>query len=277
MEELNAPVTTDTAPTETPTETTETPTENWYDSLPDDYKSNSNVTKYKSQEEFIKGHINLSKKIGEKGLLKPETEEDWNNAYAFLGKPETIEGYEYTPSEELPDELKLNEQMATSFKEVAHEIGLNPNQYKKLMGSYISMTEQGFKARQEQTQAELLASEKELKETWGQAFDQNIEMARNIVKKYDNGGKLTELLDTPLPNGSSLGNNPVLLNMLANLAKTTMEDGGLVGRGAGIPTSEDLEEELGKLRNNPAYFDTNHPEHKQITRKVSSIYKKLYP
>ena len=73
MEELNAPVTTDTAPTETPTETTP---ENWYDSLPDEYKSNPNVTKYKSQEELLNGHINLTKKIGEKGLTKPETDED---------------------------------------------------------------------------------------------------------------------------------------------------------------------------------------------------------
>ena len=273
MEELNAPVTTDTAPTETPTETTP---ENWYDSLPDEYKSNPNVTKYKSQEELLNGHINLTKKIGEKGLTKPETDEDWNNAYAFLGKPETIESYKYAPNEELPDEIQLDEQMATSFKEVAHEIGLNPNQYEKLMDSYFSMNEQGFKARQEQMNAELLASEKQLKETWGQAFDQNIEMARNMVKKYDNGGKLTKLLETPL-NGSSLGNNPILLNMLANVAKTTMEDGGLVGRGAGIPTSEQLEAELGKLRNHTAYFDSNHPEHKQISKQVSNIYKKLYP
>ena len=147
MEELNAPVTTDTAPTETPTETTP---ENWYDSLPDEYKSNPNVTKYKSQEELLNGHINLTKKIGEKGLTKPETDEDWNNAYAFLGKPETIESYKYTPNEELPDEIQLDEQMATSFKEVAHEIGLNPNQYEKLMSSYMAMNEQGFKARKEQ-------------------------------------------------------------------------------------------------------------------------------
>ena len=273
MEELNAPVTTDTAPTETPTETTP---ENWYDSLPDEYKSNPNVTKYKSQEELLNGHINLTKKIGEKGLTKPETDEDWNNAYAFLGKPETIESYKYTPNEELPDEIQLDEQMATSFKEVAHEIGLNPNQYEKLMSSYMAMNEQGFKARKEQMDAELLASEKELKDTWGQAFDQNIEMARNMVKKYDNRGKLTKLLETPL-NGSSLGNNPILLNMLANVAKSTMEDGGLVGRGAGIPTSEQLEAELGKLRNHTAYFDSNHPEHKQISKQVSNIYKKLYP
>ena len=80
MEELNAPVTTDTA-TETPTETTP---ENWYDSLPDEYKSNSNVTKYKSQEEFLKGYVNLTKKIGEKGLKKPETDEDWKKAYVRL-------------------------------------------------------------------------------------------------------------------------------------------------------------------------------------------------
>lgn len=274
MEELNAPVTTDTA-TET-TETIETPTENWYDAFPDEYKSNSNVTKYKTQEEFLKGYVNLNKKIGEKGLTKPETDEDWNNAYNFLGKPETIEGYEYTPGEELPDELKLNEQMATSFKAVAHEIGLNPNQYEKLMGSYMAMNEQGFKTRQEQEQANLLTSEKNLKEKWGQAYDQNIELAQNIVKKHDNGGELTKLLETPF-NGSSLGNNPVLLNMLANVAKTTMEDGGLVGRGAGIPTSEDLEAELGKLINHPAYLDGNNPEHNQVAKQVSNIYKKLYP
>lgn len=275
MEELNAPVTTDTA-TET-IETTETPTENWYDAFPDEYKSNSNVTKYKTQEEFLKGYVNLNKKIGEKGLTKPETDEDWNNAYNFLGKPETIEGYEYTPGEELPDELKLNEQMATSFKAVAHEIGLNPNQYEKLMGSYMAMNEQGFKTRQEQEQANLLTSEKNLKEKWGQAYDQNIELAQNIVKKHDNGGELTKLLETPLVNGSSLGNNPALLNMLANIAKTTMEDGGLVGRGAGIPTSEDLEAELGKLINHPAYLDGNNPEHNQVAKQVSNIYKKLYP
>lgn len=269
MEELNAPVTTDTAPTETPTET---PTENWYDSLPDEYKSNPNVTKYNSQEDFLNGHINLTKKIGEKGLTKPETDEDWNNAYAFLGKPETIEGYEYTPNEELPDEIQLNEQMATSFKEVAHKIGLNPNQYEKLMDSYMVMNEQGFKARQEQEQANLLASEKQLKETWGQAFDQNIEMARNMVKKYDNGGKLTKLLETPL-NGSPLGNNPILLNMLANVAKTTMEDGGLVGRGA--PVS--LDDEIAELRAHPAYNDPSNTFHKQIVKKVTQLYQKKYP
>ena len=269
MEELNAPVTTDTAPTETPTETTP---ENWYDSLPNEYKSNSNVTKYKSQEEFLKGYVNLTKKIGEKGLKKPETDEDWKNAYAFLGKPETIEGYEYTPNEELPDEIQLDEQMATSFKEVAHEIGLNPHQYEKLMSSYMAMNEQGFKARKEQMDAELLASEKELKETWGQAFDQNIEMARNMVKKYDNGGKLTKLLETPF-NGSSLGNNPILLNMLANVAKTTMEDGGLIGRG----TPVSLDDEIAELRANPAYNDSSNPLHKQIVKKVTELYQKKYP
>ena len=271
MEKLSAPVTTDTA-TETIETPTETTPENWYDSLPDEYKSNPNVTKYNSQEEFLNGHINLTKKIGEKGLTKPETDEDWNNAYALLGKPETIEGYEFTPNEELPDEIKLNEQMATSFKEVSHKIGLNPNQYEKLMDSYMAMNEQGFKARQEQMNAELLASEKQLKETWGQAFDQNIEMARNMVKKYDNGGKLTKLLETPL-NGSSLGNNPILLNMLANVAKTTMEDGGLIGRGA--PVS--LDDEIAELRANPAYNDPSNENHKRIVKKVTELYQKKYP
>jgi|TARA_R110000824_G_scaffold15726_3_gene65960 hypothetical protein len=274
----------DSAPVEeadnAPEVSTSTPTaessEDWRSALSEDIRDNQNFDKFKDVNALAASYVNLQSHLGRDKISKPVTDEDWNDVYEFLGRPEDPDKYEIELPEGLSEEVaaQFNDEALSSFKQEAHKLGLNSSQVKSLVAwqaSNVVTQQSNFSEIQNQS---IEDGERALKEEWGRAYDQNIEAAKKAFNEYG-GDDLAEIMVS-----SGLGNNPAMLKAFANIAKTTMADKDLAGPSSGeraALTPEEAKTEAQSLMSHPAYLNKRHPEHAGIVNKVQNLYTQAYP
>ena len=107
-----------------------------FDWVPENYreefKNDEGLSKYTSQEDFIRAMLEDRKANGEAIKLPgaDATEEEWSKIYDKLGRPANPEGYEL--SKTLPEGLELNEDMYNEFIQNSYTAGLSKKQAIKL-------------------------------------------------------------------------------------------------------------------------------------------------
>jgi len=114
-------------------------------------------------------------------------------------------------------------------------------------------------------------STKELKQEWGQAYDQKINQASNLAKSVG----ASELFDTNLADGTKLGDHPVMIKAFAELASKMGEDSITQSSGPIYQTPAQIEKEIGNLTQvGSAYWDKNHPNHRVAVEEVLALREK---
>ena len=100
----------DTSTEETPKETS------WLDSIPEEFRDKPSFTKYKSLEDFSKGYDNVTKMVGNSVRIPTEesTEEELNEFYTKLGRPDSHEKYSYERPE-MPENIPYSEEAEKEF------------------------------------------------------------------------------------------------------------------------------------------------------------------
>lgn len=259
---------------EVDTTTTES-AEDWRSAISEELRDNPTLKNFKDIDSLAAAHVNLKSHLGRDKIAKPVTEDDWNDVYKFLGRPETPDEYEMALPDEIPDPIKaqLNDETLGQFRQKAHELGLNSEQAKALVAWQAENLSSQFNAMQEQQGQSIEEGEKALREEWGRGYDQNVKFAQKAFEEYG-GEELATLMDQ-----SGLGNNPAVLKAFANIAKTTMPDKELVGavEGAGrVLTPEEAQMEAKSIMANPAYTDRRHPEHAGLVKKVQNLFEVAY-
>jgi len=122
-------ITQETVPVETatPTETT-TPTTtaapiapatppSWKDSISEDFRNDPNIEKFTEIDALAKSYINATKMIGQDKLVIPtnnSTEDQWNEVYSKLGRPESADKYSLDAKSEI---VEMDEGAIKSFAE----------------------------------------------------------------------------------------------------------------------------------------------------------------
>ena len=92
---------------QTPTQsatTTEAPAR-FIDSLAEDVRNEPSLQNIQDVDQLAKGYVHAQRKVGADKIPLPNkhaTDDDWNQFYSRLGRPDTPEGYEvqYTPPAE---------------------------------------------------------------------------------------------------------------------------------------------------------------------------------
>jgi hypothetical protein len=114
-------------------------------------------------------------------------------------------------------------------------------------------------------------STKELKQEWGQAFDQKVSQAATLAKSVG----ATELLDTNLADGTKLGDHPVMIKAFAELANKMGEDSIVQASGPTYLTPNQIEKQIGELtQTDSAYWDKHHPNHQASVDEVLALREK---
>ena len=114
-------------------------------------------------------------------------------------------------------------------------------------------------------------STKELKQEWGQAYPQKISQASNLAKSVG----ASELFDTNLADGTKLGDHPVMIRAIAELASKMGEDSITQSSGPIYQTPAQIEKEIGNLTQvGSAYWDKNHPNHGAAVEEVLALREK---
>ena len=241
---------------------------NWYDSLPQDMREDQNITKFESVEVLAKSWQHAQKMIGADKIPMPQSEDDWNNVYGKLGRPDEASLYKI----EAPEGFEVNQEAQDSFKEFCHKLGLNQNQTQLAATFDMERQMAGATASTEASKAALTEAQNSLKGEWGEAHEQNVNIAARAASEFmgEDGAKF---FDEAMIDGVPAGEHPGLLKMFHSVAKGMMESSNLEGlANEGKQTPQEIQDSINTLMQNPAYIDPRHLDHKSVSRKVQALF-----
>ena len=251
--------------TETPQATTD-----WKASLSEEVRSDKSLENIKDIEGLAKSYVHAQKMVGSDKIPVPNkyaTDKDWDAVYEKLGRPKSADGYKY----DLPQDKQVDEASLKEFSNQAHKLGLLPTQANGVVKFYNEMTAKSIQDADSKALAARENSTKELKQEWGQAFDQKINQAATLAKSVG----ATELFDTNLADGTKLGDHPVMIKAFAELANKMGEDTITQASGPAYLTPNQIEKQIGELTQvGSAYWDKNHINHQAAVEEVLALREK---
>lgn len=156
----------------------------WYSGFSDETLRGYIETKgFKDPSALAESYRNLEKLRGvpENELVRIPKEGDteaWNAYYARMGRPENADGYS------LPVPEGGDDAFAKQAAQWMHEAGLTPAQAQILAGKNNEFIAAQMKAHQDQQAVESDRQMSELKTEWGQAYEQNTEIARRAAQQF---------------------------------------------------------------------------------------------
>lgn len=243
-------------------------------SLPEEYRTNPTFHQYKDLGALLKSHVSLESMMGaDKNLIfKLPKAGDYSEVYTKLGKPESADKYEF------PKELKvkLPDAFQASLRKVAHEANLTQAQLEKLI-QFQDTEAATMLESSNRTKAEAkAAAETAIKTQFGNAYDQRINLAKNVFEAFGRGDAWKALED------AGLTTNPALMGMLSDIGAFMGEDTLVSGGGAGGPfnmSPDAAKAEINKHLGNPKsdfmldYTNASRPGHKAAVTEMERLYK----
>ena len=258
-----APVTQPATPTPAPT------TASWKDSISEDFRNDPNIEKFTEIDALAKSYINATKMIGQDKLVIPNnnsTEDQWNEVYEKLGRPESADKYALDAKSET---VSMDENAVKSFAEQSHKLGLNNKQAQGILEFYKNNMEGTAQQSKIDTETAQSQSEQELRQEWGRDFEGKVKQAGALAKANIN----PEVLDMTLSNGTRLGDHPEIIKGFAKIAGMMSEDKILSTESENTNTVKDLESEINAIssdRNGP-YWNKSHPDHDKAVQQVYTL------
>lgn len=292
---VNSEVNLNTAPSESPVTTSS----DWLGTLPEDLRTDPTLSSIKDVQTLAKGYVSAQRMLGGRiPIPSQEASEEVRNefyaklasvpnvvrlpdedskdyettlgeVYDRLGRPKDPSGYKL----ELPEGLDVDENYVKSMAVLSHKAGLTNKQFKALAEHEL---QRGFEMQSQAEKAQKQSVEF-LNKTWGNKFNENMSLAKNVVNKYAQAypEATQEIINGPA------GNNPVVLMMLAEMGKLYQQEGTLaINNGtSGARTPEEAKSLIADVLGNAKhpYHDKSNPAHNDAVRKMEGLYKDAFP
>ena len=236
--------------------------------IPEAYKEEKALQNFQDMEGFVKSYLHSQKLVGSDKIPIPNkyaTDEDWNEVYKKLGKPEGPDGYSYN----LPKESKLDDNSLKAFSEHAHKLGLLPKQADGIINYYNELANASVIDANSKAETSRLEAEKTLRQEFGPAYNNKINAAKNLASATLGDDFLS---NTILADGSKLGDNPTVVKAFANLASKLSEDTIVKGDSPSYMTTSEIEKQIASLTQpNSPYWSKQHPNHAQAVKEVFEL------
>ena len=228
------------------------------DSLPEDLRMEPSLRNFTDPAALAKSYVHAQRMIGADKIPLPgksATDDDWANVWAKLGRPQSPSEYEIKFENQALADSELE-----SFRKSAFEAGLNNRQVER-MAKFLEETVTGANAsRSEMAEKAVYEAEQELRQEFGQAFDQRMTMAFNAAKQLLGDASLLD--EVQLADGRMLGDHPQIVRMFAKLAEQIGEDQLLGETSELIMTPQEATQRIAEMtRRDSPYWDKLHPEH----------------
>ena len=245
----------DAAPMETPAEVAQGGSGNdFLQTIPEELRDHPSLSPIKDVENLARSYVNAQRLIGADKVPLPvnPTDEDLDNIYSKLGRPETAEGYEIGVDGNI-----ITEDIAQSYADVAHKLRLTPDQASGILEYYKGMTNSASEMSVEAETQQRNQTEMELRKEWGDNFDARIEDAGKIAQQFGGG----ELLEMQLADGTKVGNHPDFIKAFAKMAEfrqsVTSEDTVSDAPTSSMVTRQSAQQEIDAIMNDKshAYWD----------------------
>ena len=262
--------TTETAQPTTPVATPAAqPTSSWKDSISEDFRNDPSIEKFTEIDALAKSYINATKMIGQDKVVIPNnnsTEDQWNEVYEKLGRPESADKYSLDAKSEV---VNFDDTAIKSFAEQSHKLGLNNKQAQGILEFYKNNMEGTAQQSKIDTETAQAQSTQELRQEWGREFDTNIKKAGALAKANMN----PEILDMQLKDGMRLGDHPEIIKGFAKIAGMMSEDKIVSTESENVSSNTDVETEISDIMNNKdgPYWNRSHPDHDKVVQQVYTL------
>ena len=241
----------------------------WKDSISEVYRNDPNIEKFTEIDALAKSYINATRMIGQDKMVVPNknfTEDQWEEAYVKMGRPESAEKYSLDVKSDI---VSLDEQAIRSFQEQSFKLGLNNEQAKGVLDFYKNNMEaqtQQAKVDAETTQAQ---AQNILRQEWGRDYDSNIAKAKSLAT----ANLSPEVFEMELADGTRLGDNVDVIKGFAKIASMMSEDKILSTESENMDRTEDIQTEIDQIMNdkNGPYWNKSHPNHDKVVQKVYTM------
>jgi len=207
--------------------------------------------------------------IGQDKLVIPNnnsTEDQWNEVYEKLGRPESADKYALDAKSEI---VSMDDTAIKSFAEQSHKLGLNNKQAQGILEFYKNNMEGTAQQSKIDTETAQSQAEQELRQEWGRDFEGKVKQAGALAKANIN----PEVLDMTLSNGTRLGDHPEIIKGFAKIAGMMSEDKIVATESENVNTVKDLEAEIAAISNdrNGPYWNKSHPDHDKAVQQVYTL------
>ena len=228
------------------------------DSLPEDLRVEPSLRNFTDPASLAKSYVHAQRMIGADKIPLPgktATDEDWANVWSKLGRPQAPSEYELNFENPVFAENELE-----SFKKSAFDAGLNNRQVER-MAKFLEETVSGANSsRSEMAEKAVYDAEQELRQEFGQAFEQRMALAYNAATQLLGDASLLD--EVQLSDGRMLGDHPQVVRMFAKLAEQIGEDKLLGETSELIMTPQEAGQRIAEMtRRDSPYWDKLHPEH----------------
>lgn len=227
-------------PTTATAPTTETPSP-WQASLTDEgLKTHPGLAKFTSLDGLAKSYVELDKLRHERSGVKPLTPESTPEDIAAyrqaMGIPEAPEKYEFGELT-FPEAATPTQEQMAAFKGLAHSLHLTPAQANGIMQWYSQDVSSQWNTMQEAQEAQTRETLQALSKKYGAQAPALAQLAHKYVERRWGADGL-KAFDFQPGQPTSIGNNPLLLEILIESAKLTGHDQYIVADSQGALMSK---------------------------------------
>jgi len=265
-----------TQPTATPTTVSsgDTPA-SWKSSISEEFRNDPNIEKFTEIDALAKSYINATRMIGQDKVAVPNknsTEDQWNEVYSKLGRPETADKYALNIESEA---VAMDENAIKSFAEQSHKLGLNNTQAQGILEFYKNNMESNMQRATVDTETAQAQAETELRAEWGKEFDSNVSKASALAKANMN----PDILDLQMQDGTRIGDHPEIIKGFAKIASMLSEDKLVSTESESVNSMKDIQSEISAITNDTTgpYWNNKHPDHAKMVQQVYTLREMAQP
>lgn len=199
-----------------------------------------------SARKLADAHTSLEKRLGSVGT-PPKTADEYEPKVE-------VEGFNW-------DEFKADPRMQ-SFMKAAHAKGITNDQMGFIIGEYAQRAPELVNSAAE---LDSEAATTQLREVW----KTDAEFKKNIGLAYRAFNSLAD--DADKGRMDEIGNNPMVIRMLAKVGAEMQEDAP-----AGGDINLEEQQTIRDLMKSPAYMDPKHADHERVSAQVKAYYQKRF-
>jgi hypothetical protein len=241
----------------------------WKEAISEEFRQDPNIEKFTEIDALAKSYINATKMIGQDKVAVPNknsTEDQWNEVYDKLGRPESPDKYALDIKS---DVVPLDNGAVKQFAENAHKLGLSNKQAQGVLEFYKNSMEGTAQQSKIDTETAQVQAEQELRQEWGREFENNVKKAGALAKANIN----SDILDLELKSGIRVGDHPELIKGFAKIASMMSEDKIVSPESDSASKSADIESEISTITNNTdgPYWNKQHPDHDKVVQQVYTL------
>lgn len=249
----------------------------WPEGVEDDVKTQAMLKPFVDNEgklrhaDLLKSYVHAQKQIGKKGVIPPtehSPKEEWDSYFEKVGFKSNPAEYDVGGKLE---GLDIPDDFYNELKTLLHSNRVPLEAAKQIKGFFESQTKKGLETNQSLYKQELDKGVTALKEEWGVAFSSKVALAKDFINELAEGDENT----LAVFNDPAVGSNPAIVKLVAKMAERHYGEDKIkaANDSAGAVSPEEAQEQINELMANPVYWDSDHPQYRDLQKKVDRLYK----